>query len=204
MQNLGDDAAPMVADSAQVASNAIIGEGVKIWDLAQVREHATIGSDSTIGRGAYVDHSVVIGERCKVQNGAQLFSPARVGDGVFVGPCAILANDQYPRAITPDGSLKTAADWKAVGVQLEDGVSLGAGSIVLGGITVGRWATIGAGSTVTHDVVAYALVVGSPARQIGWVGRSGTPLMLDQDGYFLDNATGDRFVERSGHLEEAG
>ena len=191
------------ADSAEIHTSASVGDGTVIWDLSQVREGASIGTSCVVGRGVYVDEGVVVGDRCKIQNSAQLFAPARLGSGVFVGPGAILTNDVYPRAITPEGALKGASDWDPVGVSVDDGASLGAGCIVLSGVSIGRWAVVGAGAVVTRDVPAHALVVGSPARRLAWVGRSGTPLVIDADSdEFVDSSTGDRFEERSGELED--
>ena len=94
--------------TAQVDESAEIGDGTSVWQLAQVREDARLGSDCMVGRGAYVGTGVVIGDSCKLQNYALVYEPARLADGVFVGPAAVLTNDQYPRSVTPDGNLKRA------------------------------------------------------------------------------------------------
>lgn len=201
MPDLENDRPCFVVDTADVAESARLGEGVKVWHLAQVREDARIGADSIIGRSVYIDHSVELGSRCKIQNAAQIFSPARLGNGVFVGPGAILANDPYPRSVTPDGDLKHADDWDPIGVTVEDGATIGAGCVILGGVSIGRWAVVGAGAVVTRNVPSYALMVGTPARRIGWVGRSARRLTPDGERSFVDPETGDRFAERSGILE---
>ena len=190
-----------VSPSADVSDQALIGDRVHIWDLTQVREQASIGRDTNIGRNVYIDHGVVVGNLCKIQNGAQLFSPARLGNGVFIGPGAILTNDVYPRAVEVSGKLKKASDWKPVGVIIEDGASVGAGAIAIGGIIVGRWAVVGAGATITKDVVPHALVVGTPARQVGWVGTSGKRLVSTGDGIWLDETSHEEFVERLDQIE---
>ncbi|MBX6357751.1 MAG: N-acetyltransferase, partial [Micromonosporaceae bacterium] len=100
-----------VAASADVDERARVGEGTSIWHLAQVREHAVIGANCIIGRGAYVGPGVRLGDNVKLQNYALVYEPAQLGDGVFIGPAAVLTNDEYPRAVTPDGRLKTGADW---------------------------------------------------------------------------------------------
>ncbi len=165
-----------IVDSADVADSARLGEGTTIWHLAQVREDAVVGSSCIVGRGAYVGTGVHVGDNCKIQNYALVYEPARLGTGVFVGPAVVLTNDQYPRAANPDLSLKSADDWEAVGVDVHDGASIGARSVCIAPLTVGRWALVAAGSTVVHDVPDFALVAGNPARRIGWVGKAGHPL----------------------------
>lgn len=165
-----------VASSAEIADSAEVGSGTAIWDLAVVREGARIGAECIVGRGAFIDTGVVVGDRCKIQNGALLYAPAHLEAGVFIGPAVVLTNDRFPRAVTPAGALKSADDWRAQGVNVRRGASIGASATVIGGVSVGRWALVAAGSTVTRDVPAYALVAGSPARRIGWVGPNGQPL----------------------------
>ncbi len=129
-----------------------------------------------VGRGAYIGSGVRVGNHCKIQNYALVYEPAELGDGVFIGPAAVLTNDQYPRAINRDGSPKSAKDWKAVGVTIHEGAAIGARSVCVAPVTVGRWALVAAGSVVTRDVPDFAIVAGNPARQRGWVGRAGVPL----------------------------
>jgi len=117
-----------------------------------------------------------VGDLCKIQNHALLYEPAELGTGVFIGPAVVLTNDQYPRAINADGSAKSSDDWRAVGVTVRDGASIGARSVCIAPVTIGRWALVAAGSVVTRDVPDFAIVVGSPAKQRGWVGRAGVPL----------------------------
>ncbi|WP_425402280.1 acyltransferase [Glaciibacter superstes] len=168
-----------IAENASVASSASIGEGSKVWDLAQVREGATLGTNCIIGRGAYVDRGVSIGDNSKVQNDALLYEPAVLGRGVFIGPAVVLTNDTYPRAVNPDGTQKSADDWEATGVTVEEGAAIGARAVCVAPARIGRWATVAAGAVVTKDVPDFALVAGVPARQIGWVGKSGRPLVLN-------------------------
>ncbi|MFK5584294.1 MULTISPECIES: acyltransferase [unclassified Serinicoccus] len=165
-----------IVDSADVASSATVGDGSSIWHLAQVREDAVLGAGCVIGRGAYVGTGVRMGDHCKVQNYALVYEPARLGHGVFVGPAVVLTNDTFPRAVNPDGSLKAASDWDAVGVTVGDGAAIGARAVCVAPVSIGAWATVAAGAVVTADVPAHALVVGVPARQVGWVGHAGRPL----------------------------
>lgn len=190
---------PFVAATADVAASARIGARSKVWHLAQVREDAVVGADSIVGRGAYVGPGVEMGDACKLQNYALVYEPARLGHGVFIGPAAVLTNDEFPRAVTPDGALKSADDWHAVGVEIGDGASIGARAVCIAPVRIGAWALVAAGAVVTKDVPDYALMVGVPARRIGWVGRAGKPLTQDGDTW-LCPVTATRYREESGVL----
>ncbi len=192
-----------IAATADVAESASIGEGSRIWHLAQIREDAALGSNCNIGRGAYVGPAVLLGNNCKVQNYALVYEPARLSDGVFIGPAAVLTNDLHPRAITPDGTLKGSEDWVAVGVTVGKGASVGARAVCIAPVTIGEWATVAAGAVVTRDVPAYAVVAGVPARQMGWVGEAGHPLKQDDGGSWLCPVTGRRYFETKGQLAPA-
>jgi UDP-2-acetamido-3-amino-2,3-dideoxy-glucuronate N-acetyltransferase len=192
-----------VAATADVDSRAEIGAGSRIWHLAQIREGATLGANCTIGRGAYVGPGVTIGDNVKLQNHALVYEPARLADGVFIGPAAVLTNDEYPRSVTPDGRLKDGHDWVAVGVTVGEGAAIGARAVCVAPVTVGRWALVAAGAVVTTDVPDFALVVGVPARRIGWVGRAGKPLTAKGDGVWVCPETGASYVEAGGALTEA-
>ncbi|GAA4485899.1 hypothetical protein GCM10023171_20950 [Microbacterium panaciterrae] len=109
-----------------MSADAVIGDGSSIWHLAQVRERAQLGVNCIVGRGAYIGTGVVMGDNCKVQNYALVYEPARLGDGVFIGPAVVLTNDTYPRAINADGTIKSAHDWEPVGVTIEKGAAIGA------------------------------------------------------------------------------
>ncbi|ACZ31702.1 transferase hexapeptide repeat containing protein [Xylanimonas cellulosilytica DSM 15894] len=189
-----------IAESADVDERATVGEGTSVWHLAQVREDAVVGPGCNIGRGAYVGPGVRIGANCKLQNYSLVYEPAVLEDGVFIGPAVVLTNDLYPRAINPDGSLKSAHDWDAVGVTVREGASIGARAVCIAPVTVGRWATVAAGSVVTQDVPDFALVAGVPARRIRWVGRAGVPLVAAGDGSWTCPATGELYSESDGVL----
>lgn len=189
-----------IVDSADVSDAATVGDGSSIWHLAQVREDASIGANCVIGRGAYIGTGVTMGDNCKVQNYALVYEPAQLGHGVFIGPAVVLTNDTYPRAVNPDGTPKSASDWEAVGVTIGEGAAIGARSVCVAPVRIGTWALVAAGSVVTRDVPDHALVAGVPARQLGWVGRTGQRLEPTDDGLLTCPDTGDRFRETADGL----
>ena len=186
----------MIHPTAEVAPDVDVDPSTFVWQLAHVRESVRIGRDVVIGRGAYVGPGVSIGDRVKIQNYALIYEPAVVADGVFIGPAVVFTNDRYPRAVNPDGSKKSAADWEPVGVNVLNGASIGARAVCVAPVTIGRWSLVAAGSVVTADVADYAVVAGSPARRIGWVGPAGEPLVAVEDSpdTYACPRTGARFV----------
>lgn len=156
----------------EIDKSATVGLNVTLWGV-RVRERAIIGPGCILGRNVYIDHDVRIGSFCKIQNNALIYCPAKVGDGVFIGPGAMLLNDKYPRATNPDGMIKNRADWWSEGVTLNDHCSIGGGVIIFPGITIGEWAMVGAGSVVTKDIDPYTMSIGNPAVVIGMVCRCG-------------------------------
>jgi len=193
-----------VYPTADVDQRARIGPRTTVWHLAQVRENARLGSDCIIGRGAYVGPGVVIGDRVKLQNYALVYEPARLEDGVFIGPAVVLTNDVYPRSTDVTGNLKRPADWDALGVVVRQGASVGARAVVLAGVEIGRWALVAAGAVVTKPVPDFALVAGMPARMIGWVGRAGSRLVAQDDGRWRCPETGELYEEAGGALTLVG
>lgn len=175
------DPSARVHPTADLEADVSVGAGTSIWHRAQLRTRARVGAECIIGRDVFLDEDVEIGDRVKIQNGALVYNGVTVEDGVFIGPGAILTNDRYPRAITSTGDLARAEDWTLSPIRLRHGSSVGAGAVVVAGTDVGPFAMVGAGAVVTRDVPAYALVVGSPARRIGWVCACGVRLQ-DADG----------------------
>jgi len=163
------DDSTIIHPTAEVSEEATIGQGCRIWHQAQVRERARIGRNCILGKGVYVDFDVVIGDHAKIENGCFLYHGATLEDGVFFGPGVILTNDKLPRAINPDGSLKTGADWEVGKILVKRGASLGAGAVVLPEVVIGAFAMVGSGTVVTKDVPDHGLVVGNPARLVGFV-----------------------------------
>lgn len=184
--------------TADVAGSATIANSAKVWHNAQIRERAEISQDCVIGRGAYIGIGVTLGRACKVQNYALVYEPAVLEDGVFIGPAAVLTNDVFPRAINPEGSPKTTRDWKACGVHVKRGASIGANATCIAPVVIGEWALVGSGSVVTKDVPNFALVVGNPARRIRWVGKAGVPLEPQEEpGLYICPSSGDLYREIS-------
>ncbi len=169
--------ATIIHSTAEVSPAAILGENVKIWHQAQVRERARLGDNCIVGKGAYIDMDVTLGDNCKLQNGVFLFHGVSAEDGVFFGPGAILTNDRVPRAITPDGKLKTDDDWDEGKILVRRGASVGARAVILPGVEIGEFALIGAGSVVTRNVPAHGLVYGNPARLRGYACACGQRLV---------------------------
>lgn len=182
--------------TADIDINAQVGDGTNIWHYAQLREGCILGENVTIGRGVYVGKGVLIGANSKIQNYALLYEPALLESGVFIGPGVIFTNDVYPRAINPDKSQKNANDWNLVGVTIREGASIGAGSICIAPVEIGAWALVAAGSTITKDVPAFALMAGIPARRIHWVGKAGLPLVDNGLRKFTCPKTGTHYIER--------
>lgn len=192
---------PYIHDTADVESGADVGDGVQVWALAHIRDGARVGSQSIVGRGVYVGPGVIIGPRVKIQNYALVYEPAVIHEGAFIGPGAILTNDYWPRAILPDGRLKTGADWTALSVEIGRGASIGAGAVCVAPVCIGDWAMVAAGSVVTSDVPSYALVAGVPAKRIGWVGPSGERLTRGSGvNEWVCPVTNNRFRESGSEL----
>jgi acetyltransferase-like isoleucine patch superfamily enzyme len=160
---------PVIAATAVVSEEAVIGPATRVWHFAQIREGARVGAECNVGKGVYIGAKVVVGDRCKIENNASLFEGLTVEDAVFIGPHVVFTNDRHPRATNPDGTLQTAADWTMGRTTVRRGASIGASAVIVPDIEIGRYAMIGAGAVVTRDVPAHALVVGNPARQIGWI-----------------------------------
>lgn len=175
--------------TADVSPLATLGEGTRIWHQAQVREGAVLGRECIVGKGVYVDKDVRVGNRCKLQNGAYVYHGFSLQDGVFVGPGAMLLNDKYPRAINPDGSLKSDDDWEISQGVVEQGAAIGGGAIVLPGVRIGRMAVVGSGSVVTRDVPERGIVAGNPARLRGFACDCGHVLRAGSEAHSFECPT---------------
>jgi len=150
----------MIHETATVDKGATLGEGVKIWHYAHIRETAKIGAATSIGQGCYIESS--IGERCKLQNNVNVYEGVTIGNDVFVGPNATFTNDKYPRV---------RGDWEITPTVVRNGASIGAGAVICPGVTIGEHAMVAAGAVVTKNVPALTLVKGCPAKPSGCSSR---------------------------------
>ena len=185
-------------DSAIVDDGAQVGEGSRIWHFVHVSSGAVVGRNVVLGQNVFVGGGAVIGDDCKVQNNVSIYDGVVLEDGVFCGPSAVFTNVQNPRARV---ERKTEFRETRVGT----GATLGANCTIVCGVTIGRYAFIGAGAVVTRDVPDHALVAGVPARHIGWMSRHGEKLDLpvDGDGQAACPATGERYVLERGPCRRA-
>jgi UDP-2-acetamido-3-amino-2,3-dideoxy-glucuronate N-acetyltransferase len=157
-----------VDPSAVVEPGAQLGDGVRIWRWVHVRGGAVIGDATSIGQGCYVG-DVTIGRRCKVQNGVSIYDGVAIEDDVFLGPSCVFTNVKHPRA-------HVARKHAYAPTRVGQGATVGANATIVCGVTIGAYAMVGAGAVVTRDVAPHALVVGAPARRVGWVCRCGETL----------------------------
>lgn len=163
-------------ESAIIDQGAVIGKGTKIWHFCHIMKGCQIGEDCNLGQNVMVAGDVVLGRNVKIQNNVSVYSGVVCEDDVFLGPSMVFTNVLNPRsAVNRRGQY--------VQTHVGKGASIGANATIVCGNKIGQYALIGAGSVVTHDVPAYALVVGNPARQSGWVSEYGHKLLFDQLGH---------------------
>lgn len=184
----------MIHPSAIVDAGAQLGAGTKVWHFTHVSAGARIGSHCSLGQGVYVGSRAVIGDRVKVQNNVSVYDAVTLEDDVFCGPSVVFTNVVNPRA-----AVARKDEYRSTLVRR--GATLGANCTVVCGTTIGQYAFVGAGAVVVRDVADFALVVGVPARQVGWMSRHGERLELAldaADGEAVCPATGERYVLRNG------
>lgn len=162
-----------------------IGEGTRIWAFSHILDGVKIGKNCNIGDGTFMEGGVVVGDNVTIKNGNMLWEGITLEDGVFVGPQVYFTNDKHPRSPRlPEASHRYEGHGWLDETLVKYGASIGAGAVIVPGITIGEFATVGAGAVVTRNVAPYEIVVGNPAKSVGWVCRCGLPLTLDND----DNA----------------
>ena len=162
-------------ETAVIDENTSIGEGTKIWHFSHIMSSATIGSNCNIGQNVVVSPDVVLGNNCKVQNNVSIYSGVTCDSDVFLGPSMVFTN-----VINPRSAVNRRGQYSKTHVG--EGASIGANSTIICGNDIGPYAFIGAGAVITKYVKPYALVVGNPARQIGWMSRFGQRLHFDKNG----------------------
>jgi len=161
-----------IQPTAIVDKNVVIGEGTRVWNFVHIRENAEIGKQCVLADYVYVGRGVKIGNNVKLENRATVYEGVTIQDKVFVGPHVTFTNDPYPRSFS--------TDWKILQTLVKEGASIGAGTVIVCGVTIGEYALIGAGSVVTEDVPPHALVYGNPARIRGFVCRCSRKLETEE------------------------
>jgi UDP-2-acetamido-3-amino-2,3-dideoxy-glucuronate N-acetyltransferase len=174
--------------SAIVDDGAVIGAGSRVWHFVHVCGGARIGEGVSLGQNVFVGNKVVIGDRCKIQNNVSIYDNVTLEEGVFCGPSMVFTNVYNPRSL-----IERKSEYQDTLVKR--GVTLGANCTIVCGVTIGEFAFVGAGAVVNRDVKPYALMLGIPARQAGWMSAFGEriPLPLEGSGLFVCPRTGDRY-----------
>jgi UDP-2-acetamido-3-amino-2,3-dideoxy-glucuronate N-acetyltransferase len=178
----------MVHETARVDDGAEVGAGTKIWHYSHVAPGARIGHNVTIGQNVYVDGAAQIGSNVKIQNNVSIYAGVVIDDDVFLGPSCVLTNVTNPRAQVNRHALYEVT-------RLRTGCTVGANATILCGVTIGCYAFVAAGAVVTRDVPDFALVMGNPAHQVGWMSRHGHRLTPDADGLMQCPESGHRYRE---------
>ncbi len=185
-----------VHESSEIDKSSSVGKGTKIWHFSRVLSGCVIGDNCSFGQNVVVGPNVTIGHGCKIQNNVSLYEGVKLGNNVFCGPSMVFTNVMNPRA-------EVSRKKEFYSTNVADGVTFGANCTIVGNITIGEYAFIGAGSVVLSDVPAYALIVGNPARQIGWMSRYGERIDLPLEGNNLEYQcphTGDLYVLHKNNL----
>jgi UDP-2-acetamido-3-amino-2,3-dideoxy-glucuronate N-acetyltransferase len=180
-------------ETAVIDEGAEIGEGVKIWHFSHIMPNSKIGDDCNIGQNVIISPDVVLGKNCKVQNNVSIYTGVICDDDVFLGPSMVFTNVINPRSaiVRRDEYQKT---------YVGRGATIGANATIVCGNNIGEFAFIGAGAVVTKSVPSYALVVGNPARQIGWMSEYGHRLKFNEDGEAVCPESGERYVLQDGKV----
>lgn len=175
-----------VHESSYVDEGSSIGAGTKIWHFSHVMSGCVIGANCNIGQNVVISPDVELGDNCKIQNNVSVYTGVRCEQDVFLGPSMVFTNVINPRA-----AVSRKDEYRPT--LLKRGCSVGANATIVCGHTLGAYCLIGAGSVVTKDVSDFALMVGNPARRIGWVSRHGEKLLFDEKGVAVCPATGERY-----------
>ena len=183
----------MIHESSYVDEGVSVGVGTKIWHFSHILAGTVVGRDCVIGQNVVIGPGVTVGNRCKFQNNVSVYSGITIEDGVFCGPSCVFTNVMNPRA-----GIERKAEFRRTLVKR--GATIGANATIICGYTLGEYCFIGAGAVVTGHVLNFALMVGTPARHIGWMSKSGERLGHD----LVCPRDGSRYREIAGHLEQIG
>ena len=183
-----------VHESSYVDEGCKIGAGTKIWHFSHVMSGCVIGKNCNIGQNVVISPEVELGDNCKIQNNVSVYTGVRCEQDVFLGPSMVFTNVINPRA-----AVSRKDEYKPT--LLKRGCSVGANATIVCGHTLGEYCLIGAGSVVTKDVPAFALMVGNPARRIGWVSRHGEKLQFGEQGVAVCPATGEKYRLQDGKVK---
>jgi UDP-2-acetamido-3-amino-2,3-dideoxy-glucuronate N-acetyltransferase len=182
-----------VHETAVIDEGAQIGDGTKIWHFCHVMSSSLIGENCILGQNVMVANNVVLGNGVKVQNNVSIYNGVEIEDDVFIGPSVVFTNVKVPRSFIErkDQFLKT---------QIQKGATIGANATIICGVSIGSYAMIGAGAVITKDVKAYALMVGNPAKQIGWVSKRGNVLDFETNTTATCVESGEQYQVVNNHL----
>ena len=180
-----------IHETADIDDNVIIGSGTKIWHFSHILSGSNIGKNCTVGQNVMIGPNVNVGHNCKIQNNISIYSGITIEDDVFLGPSCVFTNVKTPRAFIDRSN-------EFHNTVIKKGASIGANATVICGIRIGEYAMIAAGAIVTKDVLPYSLVLGSPAKHIGWVSKTGDRLQSD----LKCKRTGTTYEEVNGNLYE--
>lgn len=182
-------------ESSFIDENVEIGKNTKIWHFSHVLSHTKIGSNCSFGQNCVVGPKVTIGNGVKVQNNISIYEGVEIEDDVFLGPSMVFTNVVNPRAF-----IVRREEFKKT--LLKKGSSIGANATIVCGVTIGKYALIGSGAVVNKDVKPYSLMVGVPARQIGWVSKAGNTLEFDTNNEAVDSFDNSKYIIQNEQLKE--
>jgi acetyltransferase-like isoleucine patch superfamily enzyme len=191
-----------IHETAIIAPDVEIGDATSVWDSVHIREGARIGSNCIVGEKACIAPGVIVGDLVKLNTSVYLCTGVTLESGVMVSAHVVFTNDRYPRATTPDllALRSSEADESTLSTVVREGVTIGAAAVIGPGIEIGRFAMVGMGSVVTRSVPAFNLVVGNPARRVGYVCRCGAPLEPTATGNLGAETAVCGFCDRSYHI----
>ena len=181
--------------TAIIDAGATIGEGTRIWHYCHIMPGAMIGSHCNIGQNVFVDNNAVIGNGVKIQNNVSVYNSVTIEDEVFIGPSAVFTN-----VINPRSCIERKNEFKKTLVK--KGATIGANATIICGNEIGEYAMIGAGAVVTKNVLPYALVIGNPAVQKGWVSESGNTLHFNENEVAVCETSGQQYHLKDGALQK--